>query len=336
MRFLIRRVAELAIVMLGLSILIFVISRVMPGDPVRFALGPGATQAQIDQLTREMGLDQPMVVQYWLLLVGIAKGDLGVSLSTFRSISGDLAIFLPASLELALVAMALSIVLGVPLGVITAVHRNHVRDYVGRALAFSGVALPVFWLALLLQTLLSFNLKLFPAVGRISADVKPPPEVTTSYLIDSLLAFDLPLFLHVGSYLIVPALVLALSPTAMILRLLRASMIEETGKDYVLTARANGMPANLLTYKYMLRNAFSATLTIIGLLFGYFIGGAFVIETVFSWPGIGQYGVRALQLKDFNGIIAVTLLVGVGYAIANTIVTLLYGWLDPRLRFAGR
>lgn len=336
MRFVIRRLIELTVVMFGLSVLIFVISRVLPGDPVRFALGPQATEEQIAQLSREMGLDQPLVVQYWRLIKGLFQGDLGVSLTTFRPIAGDLATFLPASLELALFGMGLAIVIGVPLGVMTAVHRNHSRDYIGRALAFSGVALPVFWFALLVQTLFAFEWRILPPLGRIDADVTPPPDVTGSFLIDSLIALDIGLFFHVLSFLILPALVLAASPMAMILRLLRASMIDEMGKDYVLTARANGMPRNLLVHKYMLRNAFSSTLTIIGLLFGFFIGGAFIVETVFSWPGIGRYGVRALQFKDFNAIIAVTLLVGMAYAAANTVVTVLYGWLDPRLRLGRR
>jgi peptide/nickel transport system permease protein len=133
-----------------------------------------------------------------------------------------------------------------------------------------------------------------------------------------------------------PAFVLAVSPTAMIIRLIRTSMLDEMGQDYILTARANGMPKVLVTYKYMLRNAFSATLTIIGLLVGYFIGSAFIIETVFTWPGIGLYGVRALQYKDFNAIIAVTLIVGIAYCITNTVVIIFYGWLDPRLRFANK
>ncbi|MDA0368402.1 MAG: ABC transporter permease [Proteobacteria bacterium] len=336
MRFIFRRMIELAVVMFGLSVLIFVISRVLPGDPVRFALGPQATEEQIAQLSREMGLDQPLVVQYWRLIKGLFQGDLGVSLTTFRPIAGDLATFLPASLELALFSMSLAILVGVPLGVMTAVHRNSSRDYIGRAVAFSGVAIPVFWFALLVQALLSFQWRIFPPLGRIDADVRPPPHVTGSFLIDSLLVFDIGLFFHVLSFLILPAVVLAASPMAMILRLLRASMIDEMGKDYVLTARANGMPRNLLIHKYVLRNAFSATLTIIGLLFGFFIGGAFIVETVFSWPGIGRYGVRALQFKDFNAIIAVTLLVGLAYAAANTVVAVLYGWLDPRLRLGRR
>ena len=336
LRFILRRVAELVVVMVGLSVLIFILSRVLPGDPVRFALGPGATAEQVAKLTRDMGLDQPLVVQYARLMRGVFAGDLGVSLSTFRSISQDLLTFLPASLELAFVSMGLAVLLGVPLGVATAMGRNRWPDFVGRSLAFSGVALPIFWLALIAQLVLAFALSLFPPLGRIGADTAPPPAVTGSYLLDALLAGDIGLFAHVLSYILLPAFVLCLSPLAMILRLLRASMIEEMGRDYVLTARANGMPRNLIVYKYMLRNAFSATLTIIGLLFGYFIGSAFIVETVFSWPGIGRYGVRALQFKDFNGIIAVTLVIGFAYALANTVVTILYAWLDPRLRLGGR
>ena len=332
MVFVARRIAQLMVVLIGLSLLIFVISRLLPGDPVRYALGPAATAEQIVQLRAEMGLDQPYHVQYWRLLVGIAEGDFGQSLVTFRSISADIATFLPASLELALFSMLIAVVLGVPLGVTAALYPDRWQDQASRGLAFSGVALPVFWLALMAQLVIAFRLDLLPAIGRIDADIAPPPFVTGLYLIDSLIALDFLLFLHCLSFILLPALVLAASPLAMIMRLIRASMLEEMNKDYVLTARANGMPWILVVYKYVLKKAFSATLTIVGLLFGYFIGSAFIVETVFSWPGLGRYGVRALQFKDFNAIIAVTLIVGIAYATANTVVTILYGWLDPRLK----
>lgn len=335
-RFIARRLAELSLVLLGLSFLIFMLSRVLPGDPVRLALGPDATPEQIQRLRTEMGLDQPLLAQYVNLLRGIMRGDFGISLVTFRSISGDLRTFLPASLELALVAMGIATAVGVPLGVIGALRRNRWEDQAGRVAALSGVALPSFWLAIMLQVLLAFAVPLFPPFGRISPDVAPPPRITGFYLVDSLWVPDVRLFFHCLTYLVLPALALAASPLAMIMRLIRASMLEELNKPYVLTARANGIPGILVVYKYVLKNAFSATLTAIGLLFGFLIGGAFMVETVFTWPGLGRYGVRALQLKDFNGIIAVTLIVGVGYAIANTIVTLLYGWLDPRIRLQSK
>lgn len=333
MKFLIRRTGELVLVMIGLSLLIFVISRVLPGDPVRFALGPGATEEQVIQLTAEMGLDKAWYVQYGHLMQGLFRGEFGKSLVTFQEISTDIKIFLPATIELTLLAIFISVLFGVPLGVASALHKDKLPDQLSRGFAFSGVALPAFWLAILAQLLISFKLGWLPAFGRIASDVTPPPDISGSYLLDSLLVFDFKLFGHCLSHILLPAAVLAASPMAMIMRLVRASMLEELGKDYILTARVSGLPQTLITYKYMLRNAFSATLTIIGLLIGFFIGSAFVVETVFAWPGIGRYGVRALQFKDFNAIVAVTLIVGMAYSITNTIVVILYGWLDPRLRF---
>jgi peptide/nickel transport system permease protein len=332
MRYLAWRVFELAIVMVGLSVLIFALSRILPGDPIRFALGPTATPEQIADLTRQLGLDRPIWEQYWILIRSMAQGDFGLSLSTQRPIVEDIVVFLPASIELALVALVLAVALGVLLGVWSALARDRWPDYLIRLGAFVLVAIPGFWLALMLQTEFGFTLEWLPPFGRVHADRAPPPEATGFFLIDSLLARDFGLFLHCLAHIVLPAFVLAAAPLAMILRLVRARMLEELARDYVMTQRANGMPLNLLVYKYTLRNAFSAALTVIGLLFGFFIGGAFVVETVFSWPGIGRFGVRALQFKDFNAIITVAMVVGLGYAIANTIVALLYGWLDPRLR----
>lgn len=337
MRFVVRRFFELIVVLIGLSILIFVVSRVLPGDPIRYALGPNATVAQLAQMRTEMGLDEPLPVQYLRLIEGSVSGNFGRStIPPFGSVGADVATYLPASIELGLFAMALAILIGVPLGVTAALYRDRWPDQLSRVVAFSGVAVPVFWLALMVQLVIAFRLGWLPALGRVGRNVQPPPDITGFYLIDSLIALDFGLFFHCLTFLLLPAFALAASPLAMIMRLVRASMLEEMGKDYVLTARANGMPAVLVVYKYMLRNAFSSTLTIVGLLVGYFIGSAFIVETVFSWPGLGRYGVRALQFKDFNAIVAVTMIVGIAYALANTVVTVLYGWLDPRLRLSAR
>ncbi len=332
LRYALWRFAELATVMVGLSILIFVLSRTLPGDPVRFALGPQATPEQIASLTSQLGLDRPLWEQYARMLGGMLRGDLGISLSTERPIIEDLAAFVPATLELSLAALALAVTLGVGLGVTCAVTRNRWPDVAIRLVAFAFVAIPGFWLAIMMQLEFAFGLEWFPPLGRLDADTPAPAHVTGLFLVDSILAGDPRLFLRCAWHLAMPAFVLAAAPTAMIMRLVRARMIEELAQDYVMAARANGMPGNLLVGKYVLRNAFSAALTVIGLLFGFFIGGAFVVETVFSWPGLGRFGVRALQFKDFNAIIAVTMVVGLGYAAANTIVGLLYGWLDPRIR----
>ncbi|WP_108610471.1 ABC transporter permease [Aminobacter sp. MSH1] len=334
MRYISARVAELIIVFVGLSVLIFVLSRILPGDPVRYALGPGATPQQIQQMTTEMGFDRPIWEQYFILMHGMASGNFGTSLVTHRPIAGDMFTFIPATIELALFALFLSVVLGVGLGMAAAVYRGRWQDQVIRLCAFCAVALPAFWLAILLQQNLSFQAGLLPAFGRLPASMTPPLHITGLYLVDSLMTLDFVRFASSLSHIFLPALVLAASPTAMILRLVRASMVEQMAKDFTVAAEANGMPQGILVTKYVLRNSFSATLTIVGLLVGYFIGNAFLVETVFSWPGIGRFGVRALQFKDFNAIIAVTLFVGLAYGVTNTLVTVLYGWLDPRLRLS--
>jgi len=317
---------------IGLSILIFVIARVIPGDPARLALGPEAGTAQVEQLRREMGLDQPLYVQYLRYAQGITEGKLGRSLYTFRDVADDLREYFPATLELTTVGMLLAVLIGVPLGVLTAIRQNKWEDHVGRIYALSGVSMPRFWIGILLQLVLAYRLGLLPTTGRFEPGVPMPHTVTGFILVDSLLARDGQAFVTALKYLLLPAFVLALSPIAQIMRVVRASMIEQTRRGYVSTALANGMPRNLLTYKYMLKNAFIAALTIIGLLYGFFLGGAFVVETVFSWPGMARYGVTALIYKDFNAVVGVTLVVGLAYAVINFVVDVLYGYFDPRIR----
>lgn len=317
-------------VMVGLSILIFVISRVMPGDPVRLALGPEATIEQVEQLRRQMGLDKPPHVQYFAYLSGLFRGDFGYSLLTRRAVAQDLKDFFPATLELTTLAMILAILLGVPLGVRAAVRKDALEDHVNRMLALAGVALPRFWLAILLQLAFAYHLGLLPTIGRGPA---PAAQITGLYLLDSLLTLDFNAFIVSLKHIAMPAFALSLGTLAQIMRLIRASMIEEMRRDHALAARSYGLPANLIIYRYLLKNAFTSTLTIIGLSYGFLLGNAFLVERVFAWPGLAFYGVDTLLAKDFNGVIAVTLVVGVAYAVINLFVDILYGYIDPRIRY---
>ncbi|MFQ5855889.1 MAG: ABC transporter permease [Anaerolineae bacterium] len=330
--FLIRRVLYTIPALVGLSILIFIIARVLPGDPARLALGPEAGKEAVQQLRREMGLDRPLHEQYVRYVQGLAHGRFGRSLYTHRDVGRDLADFFPATFELTTAAMLISIVAGVSLGMITAVKQDKWEDHGGRIVALSGVSMPRFWIGILFQLVFAFHLDLLPITGRLSPSVQPPSHITGLLLVDSLLAFNGPAFKDALAHIIMPAVVLALSPTAQIMRLVRASAIEQLRKPYILAARANGMPEMLLIYKYVLKNAFISALTIIGLLYGFFLGGAFVVEFVFSWPGMARYGVQALLFKDFNAIVGVTLVVGTAYAVINVIVDVLYGYVDPRIR----
>jgi len=328
--YLLRRTLHLVPVLLGLSVLIFVISRVIPGDPVRLALGTEATEEQVRQLREQTGLDRPLVVQYVAYVAGVLRGDFGYSLRTHRNVTKDVLEFFPATLELTTVAMALAVVLGVPLGILAAVRKDRGADHLSRVLALIGVALPRFWLAILLQLAFAYHLRLLPTIGRGPA---PPTRITGLYVVDGLLGFDPAAAWISLKHLAMPAFALSVGTLAQVMRLIRAGMIEEMRRDYALAAQSYGLPPNLIIYKYLLKNAFTATLTILGLSYGFLLGNAFLVETVFAWPGLAFYGVDALRFKDFNGVIAVTLVIGAAYAVVNLITDILYGYFDPRIRY---
>lgn len=331
--YLIKRILQLIPTFIGLSILVFVIARVMPGDPVRLALGPEATEEQIMKYRHELGLDKPIYEQYFYFLFGIFQGKLGESLRTFHDVSIDIVRFFPATFELVTFSMVISVVAGVFLGVITAIKRNTIMDHFLRLFALSGVSLPRFWIGIIFMLIFSYYLGILPTTGRIDTHIAPPQRVTGLYLLDSLLTGNLIAFMSSLEHIILPAVTLALSPTAQIMRFVRSSMIEQSTKNYTLTERANSLPENLITFKYMLKNAFSSALTTIGLLYGFLLGNAFVVEQVFAWPGMARYGVQALLHKDFNAIVGVVLVVGAFFLLVNFIIDILYGYLDPRIRY---
>lgn len=328
--YLLRRILQLIPVLLGLSVLIFIVSRVIPGDPIRLALGTEATEEQVQQLRKQTGLDRPLFVQYVTYMAGVLRGDFGYSLRTHRNVTNDLVDFFPATLELTTVAMGIAVVIGVPLGILAAVRKDEAADHLSRVLALIGVALPRFWLAILLQLAFAYHFRLLPTIGRGPA---PLVHLTGLYLVDSLLTFRFDAFWTSLEYLAMPAFALSVGTLAQAMRLIRAGMIEEMRRDYALAARSYGLPPNLIIYKYLLKNAFTATLTILGLSYGFLLGNAFLVETVFAWPGLAFYGVDALRFKDFNGVIAVTLVVGAAYAVVNLLTDILYGYFDPRIRY---
>jgi peptide/nickel transport system permease protein len=330
--YLVRRALHSIPVVVGLSVLIFVISRVIPGDPVRLALGPEASQQQVETLRAQMGLDQPLPLQYVDWLAGVLQGDWGMSLRTNNNVFNDIVARLPATFELTVVTLAFAVLFAIPFGVIAGTNKDRWQDHLSRITALFGVSMPRFWVAIVLQIIFVVSLGLLPLSGRLSDGVAPPPAVTHLYLVDSLIAGQFATFLDAAKHLILPAFALGLATLAQVMRLIRSDMIDEQRKDYVLAARAYGLPNNLIEYKYMLRNAFTSSLTVIGLAFGFLLGNAFLVEIVFAWPGMARYGVQAILYQDFNAIVGVTIVVGVGFVSANFIVDLLYGYLDPRVR----
>lgn len=326
-----RRVLTMIPLLLGLSILTFAVSHVMPGDPVQLAAGPHATREEIQALAEEYGFDQPLPVQYLRYMRALLRGDWGRSILSRRPVREDLAVYLPATLELVVASMFIAIVLGVPLGIVSAIYRDRWPDNISRILSLTSISLPRFFLSLLLQLSLAMVLGLFPIGGRFPTLQTPPPTVTGFLLIDSLLARDMSAFWSALHHIVLPAFALCLSPLATISRMMRASVIEVTQHPYVLTERALGLPMPLIMLKYVLKNASISTLTVIGLYFGWLLGGSVLIESVFDWPGIGLYATNSIVSLDFQPIMGVTLVIGVVFVVTNLVVDLLYGLLDPRI-----
>ena len=328
--FILKRLGYMVLTLIGISILIFLLTRVLPGDPARLALGPEASEEQVQDLRHALKLDRSLPVQYLCFLESLVHGKLGKSLVTHRDVAKDILQRYPATLELVLVSLGLAVFIGVPLGILSALHKERLIDYLARGLAFTGVSFPRFWIGIMFQLAIAYRLGLLPVTGRIGG--LPPPHVTGLFLLDSLIALDFTKFGDAAIHLILPALTLSLSPLAQITRMVRANMVEQIHKDYIIVNRTIGMPETLLVYKYMLKNAFNATLTTVGLMLGWLLGNAFLVEQVFSWPGIARYGINSVLRNDFNAIVAVTLVVGLGYLVINFVVDLLYRFLDPRIR----
>lgn len=329
-RFLLRRLRQLVPTLLGLLVLIFVVARVIPGDPVRLALGPEATAEQVEALRHQLGLDRPLWVQFGAYLAGMARGEMGTSLRTYRDVARDIRELLPATLELVFAALLLAVVVGVSVGVVLAVYKDTPLDSATRWLAVSGVALPRFWVAILLQIWVAYQLGWFPLVGRGKA---PPVEVTGFYLVDALLAGDLRSFWSAAWHLFLPALTLALPTMAQLARITRTSMLEVFRKPYMLVHRAYGVRPVRLVMWWGLRNGLTTVLTLVGMTFGALIENAFLVEVVFSWPGLSAYGAQAVLFKDFNAVVGVTLVIGVAFLAANFLVDVLYGLVDPKVRY---
>jgi peptide/nickel transport system permease protein len=333
-RFLLRRLALAGLMLLGLVGLTFTIANVAPADPAALAAGPDAGRSQIEQVRRDYGLDRPLPEQFLRYVGDLARGDFGRSVATGRPVGQDLARYFPATLELCLLAMALGVLLGVPLGVLSAVYQDRGFDHLTRILAVSGIALPPFWFGLLLQLGFATGLGWLPTSGRLSVFTEPAAPITGLLLLDSLLRGNGTLFAEALSYIVLPALVLSLPCLASILRVNRSEMVEALRADYITAARANGVSRWRLIAVHALKNAMLPTLAIIGLRWGWMMSSTVLVETVFDWPGIGLYAVSSAIAGDFKPVMGVTLIVGLNFMLANLVVDLLYGTLDPRLRDA--
>jgi ABC-type dipeptide/oligopeptide/nickel transport system permease component len=331
-RYLLRRLIGLVVVLIGLSVVIFVVARLVPGDPARIALGPLATPEQVAQLRDEMGLNKPAILQYIDYVSGVVRGNLGMSLLTNRPVASDLVQALPATLELVLFTLLLMATVSVPMGIVAARNHNTWVDNASRLVSLFGVVTPGFVLAILLQLFASHYQSFLPLTGRLSNDLGFVPDITRLALVDSLLKGRLDAFADALAHILLPSVALAAAGIGQIMRITRSSMLEIARRDHVETLRSFGVPGRVITFKYMLRLASVAPLTVLGLEFASLIGNAFVVEMVFIWPGMASYGVRAILSKDFNAVMGVVLISGLFFVVANLIIDMLVGLIDPRLR----
>ena len=330
------RIFHSLFVLFGLSLLIFFIARVMPGDAARVALGPLATEEQVQKLREEMHLDKPFPVQYYFWLRSVLHGDLGRSLYTRRPVVTDLNEFLPATLELVLFSFFISLVVGQVMGVLAGYFRNSWFDGLSRLIAYIGVATPAFAVAIFFLLIFSYVLGFAPAVGRISLTLKPPPRVTGFLILDSLISGQFRLALNGLKHIILPAASLAVAHIAQEGRVTRSSIVDNLQKDYVAAHKVHGIPTQSVIFKYILKPSLIPTVSIMGLDFAFIIANAFLVELVFMWPGFARYAVTVMLNKDLNAIVAVVLIVGVAFAIVNLIVDIVVSFLDPRIRLQRR
>ena len=330
---LVARVALLAPVLLGVASLTFFVARVLPADPAAVIAGPLADAQTVATIRSQLGLDQPLWVQYLAFLSDLAHGNLGYAWTTRNPVQEDLLGHLGPTLELVLVSFALALLVGIPLGVWAAIARDRPPDHLARLINLLGVSVPQFWLGLLLIYVFFFLLRVAPApIGRLPLTVPPPPAITGLYLIDSALHLDPETFWISLKQMLLPAVTLSLAIIAPITRMVRGSMLEVLGSDYVRAARAFGVPNGYLYFVYALRNALLPVLTLVATLFGNLIGGAVVVEHIFAWPGLGAYAATAAIRSDYSAVQGFVILTATAYVIVFLVVDLLSYAIDPRTR----
>ncbi|WP_149535981.1 ABC transporter permease [Siccirubricoccus phaeus] len=330
-RYVLRRILLALPALFGLVLLTFVLTRVIPGDPAAALAGDSATPAQIAEIREKYGLDRPILEQALVHIRQVLTGDLGRSIFSGRPVTEEIAQRLPATLELTFAALFLATIIGIPLGLVAALNHNGPVDQIVRLLSVGGLAIASFWLALMLQLVFAMDLDILPLRGRVDVDLGLPPTVTGLLTIDSLLAGRFDQFRDAVWHLVLPAVTLCLPGLASIARFTRSGMLEMLQKDFVLYARAAGYGKFRLYAIYVLRNAVTVTVTQIGLLFGALISGAVAVEAIYDWPGLGTYAVQAILTADYKALLAVTLVVGVVYAVVNVLVDVAQALIDPRV-----
>jgi peptide/nickel transport system permease protein len=334
LRFLARRLVALVLLAIGITLVTFILTQLVPSNAVATNLGEQAAgdPAAVAAFKHHYALDRPLPVRYAIYLEHLVQGDLGQSSLTHDAVTHDLGQFIPATAELALFSVVIASLFGVGFGVAAAMRRNRPADHVLRVVSLGGISMPTFWIALVALYVGFYRLGWFPGAERLDAGVQPPPHATGLYTIDALLAGDWGLFVQALHHLVLPALVLAAFNVSLLTRYTRSAVLEVARNDYVRAARAKGLPERVVVVRYILRAALPSVVTVLGLVFANVLTGAVLVEKIFSWPGIGQYAYQAAVNLDVPAIAGVSLFVAVVYITVNFTVDVLYGVIDPRIR----
>jgi len=328
-----RRLVTVIPTLIGVVIVTFLLTRVLPGDPAVYFAGPAATPESIADIRKSLGLDRPLPEQFMRYVSDLARGNLGNSLATGQPVATEIISRLPASAELTLFGLIVSVAIAIPLGILAAVKQGSWIDHTCRVVATAGVSLPVFFTGLLLVYAFYYLLGWAPApLGRLDVFYTAPPQVTGFYLIDSLVAGDFQVFRAALGQLILPGVTLAIFSLAPITRMTRASMLAVLASDYIRTARASGLSSYTVVVTYAFRNAMLPVITTLGMVFSFLLGANVLVEKVFAWPGIGSFAVEALIASDFAPVQGFVLTMAVLYVALNLLIDILYGIVDPRVR----
>ena len=331
-RYILKRLLQGIFVLFGVSIMIFILSRVVPGDPGRLALGPRATQEAVDALNHQLYMDKSLPMQYAYWIRDVFHGDFGISIVTKRSVSTDVVQFLPATLELVLLAGVFMVLGSLLLGKLAARYKDSFIDSMVRFLSYTGIAIPSFVVAILFLLIFGYVWKVIPVLGRLSMGIAEPGKITGFFILDALLqgqpavAWDA--FLH----LLLPALALSFGGMFQDARLLRNALTENATKEYMAVSKSYGIPRRKLMSKYLMKSSSASVITVMGLDFAALVGNAFLVEKIFNWPGLSRYGMNAMLNKDLNAICAVILIIGMVFLIVNLVVDLIIASIDPRIR----
>ncbi len=332
--YILRRLALAVLVLVGVSIVTFVIARLVPSDPAVLWVGPRAKPEQVEAARVKLGLDRPLYEQYLRYVGDVVRGDFGISVNTHRPIIDDLRVFLPATLELVFFGMIITVGVGVPLGVLSGARKDSWLDHVSRVFAVMCVSTPVFWLALVLQLVFFRHLELLPIGGRVSREIamfNPIEQITGFYLVDSALTGNWEAFRDALTHIILPAIAISSYGIGLSIRMTRASMVEVLEQKYITAARAAGLSSRTVYFRLALKNAIVPTLMVLGLSFVYQVSGAMLVEIIFLWPGLGTYLLTAVRNIDFPVVVSVALVVTVFYVITNLGLDSLQAVIDPRV-----